>query len=149
MRAAAALALFGCAGLGLAQQPPPSGGWDGRLPPAQLQAQPTAPQPLPPPGYAQGYGTGYGAPVLILPPLRYGVPLCTERAPPYFAGGFKPRGPFAAWHGSALPLAPDTPYGYGTRDPYLPDPRDCAPARSWNGDEGRARQFYFPPGSRR
>lgn len=86
---------------------------------------------------------------MILPPLRYGVPLCPDRAPPYFAGGFRPRGPFAAWHGSALPLAPATPYGYGLRDPYALDPRDCAPAQSWNGDEGRARQFYFPPGARR
>lgn len=152
MRTGLAAALLGCAGLALAQQPPappPGEGWDGRLPPAQFPAQqPPPPQQQPPQGDANRYGAGYGAPILILPPLRYGVPLCPDRAPPYFAGGFKPRGPYTAWHGSALPLAPATPYGYGPRDPYAPDPRDCAPAQSWNGDEGRARQFYFPPHSR-
>lgn len=154
MRAAAVFALlFGGAGVVLAQAPPPSpDGWDGRLPPGQLQTPPPAPgerQQLPPQGYADGYGAGHDAPILILPPLRYGVPLCPERAPPYYAGGFKPRGPYSAWHGSALPLAPSTPYSYGLRDPYARDPRDCASAQSWNGDEGRARQFYFPPGARR
>ena len=137
----------------MAQQPTPAAeGWNGRLPQGQFQAQQPVPKPaqqLPPQGYGNGYGAHYGAPILILPPLRYGVPLCTDRAPSYFAGGFKPRGPYAAWHGSALPLAPATPYGYGTRDPYALDPRDCMPAQSWNGDEGRARQFYFPPGARR
>ena len=79
MRAAAALALLGFAGSGLAQQPPPAAeGWDGRLPPAPIQAQQPAPQQLPP----QGYASGYGAPVFILPPLRYGRTLCPDRAPP-------------------------------------------------------------------
>lgn len=132
---------------------PPAEGWDDRLPQGQFQQPP----PSTPPGYQQGYTQaqqhGYGAPVLILPPLRYGVPLCPHRAPPYFAGGFKPRGPYAAWHGSALPLNNDygtsLGYGYGPQDPYARDPRDCAPAQSWNGDEGRVRQFYIPPGGRR
>lgn len=163
--AAAALLAFGNGAL--AQQPPPQAapteGWDGRLPQGQLQAQQPPPQGgygqgygygnAPPLGYANppplGYANGYGVPVLVLPPLRYGVPLCPDRAPPYFAGGFKPRGPYTAWHGSALPLAPSNPYGYGPRDPYALDPRDCAPAQSWNGDEGRTRQFYFPPAGRR
>lgn len=168
------------------QQAQPTEGWDGRLPQQLSQGelkspprgyrqqvpqsyqqgfqQPYGPGPAPGerPGYGQplppGYAQGYGVPVLILPPLRYGVPLCPNRAPPYFAGGFKPRGPYSAWHGSALPLANDygaglglgAGYGagYGPQDPYAPDPRDCAPARSWNGDEGAARQFYIPPGRR-
>lgn len=153
MRATAAVALLVLATAAVAQQPsttaPPGDGWDGRLPPAQFQAQQAPPQQLPPQGHANGYGAGYGAPILILPPLRYGVPLCPDRAPPYFAGGFKPRGPYSAWHGSALPLAPNNAYGHGPRDPYALDPRDCAPAQSWNGDEGRARQFYFPPNTGR
>lgn len=170
--AAAALLAFGTGAL--AQQPPPQAapaeGWDGRLPQGQLQQQQPAPQAgygqgdgygnAPPLGYANppplGYANGYGVPVLILPPLRYGVPLCPDRAPPYFAGGFKPRGPYTAWHGSALPPAPGYGQGYGQGyggpaygDPYALDPRNCAPARSWNGDEGRARSYYIPPSGRR
>ena len=154
MRAAlAALALLGFGNAALAQPPSaaaPAEGWNGQLPQGQRfqQAAPRTPQ-----GSDHRDASGYGAPVILLPPLRYGLPLCPNRAPPYFAGGFKPRGPYAAWHGSALPLANDygagLGYGYGPQDPYARDPRDCAPAQSWNGDEGRARQFYIPPGGRR
>ena len=149
MRAAVAMALLGCVSAVVAQQPPPAAeGWDGRVPQGPFQAQQPAPHhPQPPP--AQGYGNGYGAPILILPPLGYGLSLCLDRAPPYFAGGFKPRGPYAAWHGSALPQSQHYGYGYGPRDPYAVDPRDCAPAQSWNRDEGHVRQFYVPPGGRR
>ena len=150
----AALLLCALASTALAEPPPsPSQGWDGRLPPAQsFQPQgPAQPATPPPPGYFTGYGTAYGPPIVLLPPPLYGVPLCPDRAPPYLAGGFKPRGPYTAWHGSALPLSPQVAhgYGYGPRDPYAPDPRDCAPAQSWNGDEGRARPYYIPPGTRR
>jgi hypothetical protein len=164
MRAAGSLALLlGLASAAAAQVPSPSPpateaatGWDGRLPPAAVQPPPPerpGTRQDDPPEYPQTYGNGYAGTLVILPPLRHGWPRCSGRAPPYFAGGYKPRGPYSAWNGSALPLADDygvgLGYGYGPRDPYALDPRDCAPARSWNGDEGPARQFYVPPSGRR
>ena len=148
MRAAlCASVLLGVVTVSVAQQA--GEGWDGRLPPGQFQPPPPAPAPGIQQAQPMQDARGYGMPILILPPLGYGLSLCPDRAPPYFAGGFKPRGPYAAWHGSALPPSPGQGYGYDPRDPYAVDPRNCAPVQSWNGDEGRVRQFYVPPGGRR